>query len=51
MAEEFPLPSSSYKELIKIIRAYGRLETEANLADVAKKSGFIAHDKGTSPRD
>src|ERR1019366_2862361 len=36
MAEEFPLPSSSYKELIKIIRAYGRLETEANLADVAK---------------
>jgi hypothetical protein len=36
MAEEFPLPSSSYKELIKIIRAYGRIATEATLADVAK---------------
>ena len=36
MAEEFPLPSSSYKELIKIVRAYGRIETEATLADVAK---------------
>ncbi len=36
MAEEFPLPSSSYKELIKIIRAYGRIAVEATLADVAK---------------
>jgi hypothetical protein len=36
MAEEFPLPGSSYKELIKIIRAYGRIATEATLADVAK---------------
>lgn len=37
MAEEFPLPSSSYKELIKIIRAYGRIGSEkASLADVAK---------------
>jgi len=36
MAEEFPLPSSSYKELIKIIRAYGRIGTEASLSDVAK---------------
>lgn len=36
MAEEFPLPSSSYKELIKIIRAYGRIGTEASLADVSK---------------
>lgn len=36
MAEEFPLPSSSYKELIKIIRAYGRIGTEATLADVSK---------------
>lgn len=36
MAEEFPLPSSSYKELIKIVRAYGRIGTEASLSDVAK---------------
>ncbi len=37
MADEFPLPSSSYKELIKIIRAYGRFGAEpASLADVAK---------------
>jgi hypothetical protein len=36
MAEEFPLPSSSYKELIKIIRAYGRIGTEASLGDVSK---------------
>ena len=36
MPEEFPLPSSSYKELIKIIRAYGRIGGEAALIDVAK---------------
>lgn len=36
MAEEFPLPSSSYKELIKIIRAYGRFGTDASLSDIAK---------------
>lgn len=36
MPEEFPLPSSSYKELIKIIRAYGRVGGEAALIDVAK---------------
>ncbi len=37
MAEEFPLPSSSYKELIKVIRAYGRIGAEpASLADVAR---------------
>ncbi len=36
MAEEFPLPGSSYKELIKIIQGYGRIGTEASLADVAK---------------
>jgi hypothetical protein len=36
MADEFPLPGSSYKELVKIIRAYGRIATEASLSDVAK---------------
>ena len=36
MAEEFPLPSSSYKELIKIIQGYGRIGTEASLTDVAR---------------
>jgi len=36
MAEEFPLPNSSYKELIKIIQAYGRIGAEASLADVGK---------------
>jgi hypothetical protein len=36
MADEFPLPGSSYKELVKIIRAYGRIAAEASLADVAK---------------
>ncbi len=36
MAEEFPLPGSSYKELIKIIQGYGRTGTEATLADVAR---------------
>lgn len=35
MADEFPLPTSSYKELIKIIQAYGRVGGEATLADVA----------------
>jgi hypothetical protein len=32
----FPLPISSYKELVKIIQAYGRVGTEASLSDVAK---------------
>ena len=32
----FPLPCSSYKELVKIIQAYGRVGTEASLADVAR---------------
>jgi len=36
MAEEFPLPGSSYKELIKIIQGYGRIGTEAGLPDVAR---------------
>jgi hypothetical protein len=36
MADEFPLPGSSYKELIKIIQAYGRIGTEASLGDVAQ---------------
>jgi len=34
--EGFPLPNSSYKELIRIIQGYGRFATEANLNDVAK---------------
>lgn len=33
---EFPLPSSSYKELIKIIQGYGRVGSEASLNDVAQ---------------
>jgi len=32
----FPLPISSYKELIKIIQGYGKFGVEASLADVAK---------------
>ena len=32
----FPLPISSYRELVKIIQAYGRVGTEASLADVAQ---------------
>jgi hypothetical protein len=32
----FPLPVSSYKELVKIIQGYGRVGTEASLADVAR---------------
>jgi hypothetical protein len=36
MAEEFPLPGSSYKELIKIIQAYGRIGGEASLTDVGR---------------
>ncbi|HEV2988443.1 MAG TPA: hypothetical protein VG759_08370 [Candidatus Angelobacter sp.] len=32
----FPLPVSSYKELVKIIQAYGRVGTEASLADVSR---------------
>lgn len=31
----FPLPSSSYKELIKIIQGYGRIGSEASLSDVS----------------
>jgi hypothetical protein len=50
MAEEFPLPGSSYKELIKIIQGYGRIGTEASLADVAKltainETGVSANNK------
>jgi hypothetical protein len=37
MADEgFPLPGSSYKELIKIIQGYGRIGADASLADVSK---------------
>ena len=37
MAEAgFPLPGSSYRELIKIIQGYGRVGSDATLADVAK---------------
>jgi hypothetical protein len=32
----FPLPGSSYRELIKIIQGYGRVGSDATLADVAK---------------
>lgn len=32
----FPLPCSSYKELIKIIRGYERVGTDASLVDVAR---------------
>lgn len=36
MAEAgFPLPGSSYRELIKIIQGYGRVRNDATLADVA----------------
>lgn len=31
----FPLPTSSYKELIKIIQGYGRIGVDASLSDVA----------------
>lgn len=31
----FPLPTSSYNELIKIIQGYGRVGSDASLADVA----------------
>jgi hypothetical protein len=34
--EGFSLPSSSYKELIKIIQGYGRFATDASLGDVAR---------------
>jgi hypothetical protein len=40
MAEEFPLPGSSYKELIKIIQGYGRINGEASLPDVAKMTAM-----------
>ncbi len=36
MAEQFPLPGSSYKELIKIIQGYGQVSGEAVPSDVAK---------------
>jgi hypothetical protein len=32
----FPLPSSSYRELIKIVQGYERVGTDASLADVAQ---------------
>lgn len=37
MADEgFPLPGSSYKELIKIIQGYGRVGSDASLSDVSR---------------
>src|SRR5271170_5125181 len=46
----FPLPGSSYKELIKIIQGYGKIAGEASLADVAKltainETGVSANNK------
>lgn len=38
--EKFRLPRSSYEELCKIIRAYGRLEKPASLAEVTQVSGI-----------
>ena len=32
----FPLPASSYKELVKIIQGYGKFGTDASLADIAQ---------------
>ncbi|MGA2408427.1 MAG: hypothetical protein ABSF81_17000 [Bacteroidales bacterium] len=40
MKEEFKLPSSSYKELVKIIRAYGSYEKGASLPELNKISGI-----------
>jgi hypothetical protein len=37
--EKFKLPGSSYEELCKIIRAYGRLDKPENLSEVTKRSG------------
>lgn len=50
MAEEFPLPGSSYRELVKIIQGYGRIAGEASLADVARltamnETGISANNK------
>lgn len=36
MPEGFPLPVSSYRELVKIIQGYGRVGSDASLADVAQ---------------
>jgi hypothetical protein len=36
MADEFPLPGSSYKELIKIIQGYGKFGKEASLGDISQ---------------
>src|SRR5580692_6945218 len=36
----FPLPSSSYKELIKIIQGYERAGRDASLADVARMTAI-----------
>lgn len=42
MAERhgFPLPTSSYKELVKIIQGYGRVEVDASLSDVAQSTAI-----------
>lgn len=41
MADEgFPLPYSSYKELIKVIQGYERVGSEATLADVARMTAI-----------
>ncbi len=40
MAEGFPLPRSSYKELIKIIGAYGKVPENSVPADVSKLIGI-----------
>ncbi len=41
MAEQgFPLPTSSYKELIKIVQAYGKAGTEVVPSDVARVIGI-----------
>jgi hypothetical protein len=51
MADEgFPLPGSSYKELIKIIQGYGRIASDASLSDVSKitainETGISANNK------
>lgn len=36
MADEFPLPGSSYKELIKIIQGYGKYGKEASLGHISQ---------------
>jgi hypothetical protein len=51
MADEgFPLPGSSYRELIKIIQGYGKFGSDASLNDVSKitainETGISANNK------